>query len=281
MAEIKVHLNELVSSGEPPLGFSAADVISAAHRSRRRRRGGAAAIVGAVGAVAAVTAFVIPGGPAASPGGPAASPARTSTGALSLTALTKTAASRPADAHTVSGSARVNGLGAAQVIAATEKTVGAPLVSVQASILPPSGELDLGAAVGASGGPYVNVQVSPAHTLITATPTCAELSDLASGSGDGYYGPCSISRLPDGDLLISRSGHLVSNQDAMAQATLIRPDGSGIFAEDTNTAFVTPQQEDKLKAEGKGGTDILVVKAPPAGSAALVALVRTLAADQS
>jgi hypothetical protein len=269
MAEIKVHLNELISSDEPPLGFSAADVISAAYRSRRRRRGGAFAFVGAV---AAVTAFVILGGPAASPEG-------TSTGALSLTALAKTAASRPADAHTVPGSASVDGLGAAEVIAATEKTVGAPLVSVQASILPPSGELDLGAAVGTSGGPYVNVQVSPAHTLITATPTCAELSDLASGSGDGYHGPCSISRLPDGDLLIVRSGHLASNQDAMAQATLIRPDGSGIFAEDTNTAFVTPQQEAKLKAEGNTG--ILDVKAPPAGSAALVALVRTLAADQS
>ena len=272
MAEIKVHLNELVAGGEPPLGFSAADVISAAHRSRRRRRGGAVAIVGAVGAVAAVTAFLIPGGPAAHPAG-------TSTGPVSLTALTKTAASRPADAQAVSGSARVDGLDAAQVIAATEKAVGARLVSVQAGILPRSGELDLGAAVGASGGPYVNVQVSPAHSLITATPTCAELSDLASGSGDGYYGPCSIVRLPDGDLLIARSGHLVSSQDAMAQATLIRPDGSGIFAEDTNTAFVTPQQEAKLKAEGKTG--ILDVKAPPAGSAALVALVRALAADQS
>ena len=272
MAEIKVHLNELISSGEPPLGFSATDVISAAHRSQRRRRGGAAAVAGAVGAAAAVTAFVIPGGPAASPAG-------ASTGALSLTALAKTAASRPADAHAVPGSAGVNGLGTAQVIAATEKAVGAPLASVQASILPPSGELDLGAAVGTPGGPYVNVQVSPAHTLITTTPTCAELSDLASGSGDGYYGPCSITRLPDGDLLIARSGHLVSSQDAMAQATLIRPDGSGIFAEDTNTAFVTPQQEAKLKAEGKTG--ILDVKAPPADSAALVALVRALAAGQT
>lgn len=133
-------LNDLVASGEPPLGFWPADVISTAHRSRRRRRGGALAIVGAVGAVAAVTAFLILGGQAAHPAG-------TRTEAVSLTALTKTAASRPADARAVSGSARGDGLGAAQVIAATEAAVGARLVSVQAGILPGSGELDLGAAV--------------------------------------------------------------------------------------------------------------------------------------
>jgi hypothetical protein len=274
MAEIKVHLHDLASSDEPPLGFSATDVITAAHRARRRRRAGAAVAVGAAGAVAAVAALALPAGPA----GPAG-PASTRAEALSLTALAKTAASRPANAHTVPGSARVDGLSAAQVIAATEKTVGAQLASVQVGTLPPSGELDLGAAVGTAGGPYVNVQVSPAHTLITATPTCAELSDLASGSGDGFYGPCSIRRLPDGTLLIARSGHLVSGQDAMAEAELIRPDGSGIFAQDTNTAFVTAQEQAKLKAEGK--TAILDVQAPPADSAALVALVNTLASDES
>jgi hypothetical protein len=272
MAEIKVHLHDLASSDEPPLGFSATDVITAAHRARRRRRAGAAVAVGAVGAVAAVAALTLPVGPAASP-------ARTSAGALSLTALAKTAASRPANAHTVPGSARIDGLSAAQVIAATENAVGARLASVQVSTLPPSGELDLGAAVGTAGGPYVNVQVSPAHTLITARPTCAELSDLASGSGDGYYGPCSIRRLTDGTLLIARSGHMASRQDAMAEAELIRPDGSGIFAQDTNTALVTPQEQAKLKAEGQ--TAILDVKAPPADSAALAALVNTLASDES
>ena len=51
-----------------------------------------------------------------------------------------------------------------------------------------------------------------------------------------------------------------ADEEFMAQGTLIRPDGSGIFAEHTNTAFVTPQQEAKLKAEGK--TSILDVKAP-------------------
>jgi hypothetical protein len=272
MAEIKVHLHDLAASDEPPLGFSATDVITAAHRARRRRRAGAAVTVGAVGAVAAVAALTLPAGPAASPAGTRAE-------ALSLTALAKTAASRPANAQAVPGSVRVDGLSAAQVIAATEKTVGARLAAVQVGTLPPSGELDLGAAVGMVGGPYVNVQVSPANTLITATPTCAELSDLASGSGDGYYGPCSIRRLPDGTLLIARSGHAASSQDAMAEAELIRPDGSGIFAQDTNTAFVTAQEEGKLKAERKSPN--LDVKAPPAGSAALIALVNTLASDES
>ena len=280
MAEIKVHLHDLVASDEPPLGFSATDVITAAHRARRRRRAGAAVAVGAVGAVAAVAAFTLPVGPATGPAtSPATGPAGTSAGPLSLTALAKTAASRPANARTVPGSARVDGLSAAQVIAATEKTVGAPLASVQIGTLPPSGELDLGAAVGTAGGPYVNVQVSPAGTLITATPTCAELSDLASGSGDGYYGPCSIRRLPDGTLLIARSGHGASSQGAMAEAELIRPDGSGIFAQDTNTAFVTSQQEGKLKGERKSPN--VDVEAPPADSAALVALVNTLASDES
>ena len=272
MAEIKVHLHHLASSDEPALGFSATDVITAAHRARGRRRAGAAVAVGAVGAVAAVTALTLPVGPAARP-------ADTSAGPLSLTALAKTAASRPANAHPVPGSARVDGLSAAQVIAATEKTVGAQLASVEIGTLPPSGELDLGAAVGRAGGPYVNVQVSPADTLITTTPTCAELSDLASGSGDGFYGPCSIRRLPDGTLLIARSGHTASGQDAMAEAELIRPDGSGIFAQDTNTAFVTAQEEATLKAERKSPN--LDLKAPPADSAALVALVNTLASDES
>lgn len=272
MAEIKVHLHDLVSSDEPPLRFSAMGVITAAHRARRRRRARAAVAVGAVGAFAAVAALTLQVGPAVSPAG-------TSAGALSLTALAKTAASRPADARTMPGSARVDGLSAAQVIAATEKIVGAQLASVQVGTLPPSGELDLGAAVGRAGGPYVNVQVSPAHTLITAPPTCAELSDLASGTGDGYYGPCSIRRLPDGTLLIARSGHGASSQGAMAEAELIRPDGSGIFAQDTNTAFVTPQEEGKLKAEKKSPN--LDVQTPPADSAALVALVNTLASDES
>src|SRR5579863_3861646 len=105
MAEIKVHLHDLASGDEPPLGFSATDVITAAHRARRRRRAGAAVAVGAVGAVAAVAALTLPAGPAASP---AVSPAGTSAGPLSLTALAKTAASRPASAHTVPGSARVD-----------------------------------------------------------------------------------------------------------------------------------------------------------------------------
>jgi hypothetical protein len=66
---------------------------------------------------------------------------------------------------------------------------------------------------------------TPADTLSTATPTCKELSDLASGDGDGYYGPCSIQRLPTGVLLIARSGQLKSSPGVMAQAILIRPDG--------------------------------------------------------
>jgi hypothetical protein len=245
MADIKAHLHTLASDGEPPLGLT--------H-----------------GAVAAV----------AIPAGSAHSPAGTGAKAMALTALTKTAASTPADAHAAASSVRVNGLSVSQVVAAAERAVGARLVSVQVSTLSISGELDLAAAVATSGGPYVNVQVSPARTLSTATPTCAELSDLASGDGDGYYGPCSIQRLPGGTLLIGRSGHLTSSADSMAQAILIRPDGSGVFAENTNTADITPKEEVKLKTEG-GMSPPAVSKMPPADSAAMLRLVQALAADQS
>jgi hypothetical protein len=273
MADIKAHLHTLASDGEQPLGFTPGEVIAAAHRARRRKRAGAAAAAGAVAAAAVVAAVAIPAGSASKPAG-------TSAGAMSLTGLTKTAASTPAGARTASSFAKVDGVSISQVVAAAELAVGARLVSVQVSTLPPSEELDLGAAVATSGGPYVNVQVSPAHTLTTATPTCAELSDLASGDGDGYYGPCSIRRLPDGDLLIARSGHLTSSPDSMAQATLIRPDGSGIFAEDTNTAFTSPKEAVRLKTEGRT-LPPTVSKVPPADSAALVTLVQSLSSDQS
>jgi hypothetical protein len=273
MADIKAHLHTLASSGEQPMGFTPGEVIAAAHRARRRKRAGATAVAAGVAAVAAVAALSIPTGSAVSPAG-------TNAKAMSLTALTKTAASTPADARPASSSAKVDGVTVSQVVAAAERAVGARLVSVQVSTLPPSGELDLAAAVARSGGPYVNVQVSPAHTLITGTPTCAELSDLASGNGDGYYGPCSIQRLPNGELLIARSGHTTSSNGSMAEAILIRPDGSGVFAQDTNTANVTAEEEAKLKAEG-GKSPAMVAKAPPADSAALVTLVQTLASDQS
>lgn len=273
MADIKAHLHTLTSDNEPPMGFSATDVVAAAHRARQRKRVAVAAIVGATAAVAAVSALTIPGGRADSPGG-------TTTEALSLTALMQTAASHPANAHAASTSASVDGVNATKVVAAAEKAVGARLASVQVSTLPPSGELDLTAAIAPSGGLYINVQVSPAHTLSTGTPTCAALSNAASGEGDGYYGPCSIRRLPDGALLIARSGHLASSHDSMAQAILIRPDGSGIFAEDTNTTAPSPREEAKLKAEG-GKAPLAVRKAPPADSAALVNLVRTLSSEQS
>ena len=97
--------------------------------------------------------------------------------------------------------------------------------------------IDLGAGVAVTGHPYFNLQVTPADMLITKMPTCAELSDLSSGNGDGYYGPCHIRRLADGSILIVRSGRTTSGGFTMAQATLIRPDGSGIFAENTNQAW--------------------------------------------
>ena len=85
--------------------------------------------------------------------------------------------------------------------------------------------------------------------MITAMPSCAELSDLASGNGDGYYGPCTIQRLPGGSILIVRSGETKQGHFTMAQATLIRPDGSGVFAEDTNQALVGTRDVVKEKED--------------------------------
>ena len=59
------------------------------------------------------------------------------------------------------------------------------------------------------------------------------LSDLSSGSGDGFYGR-EHHAAPDGSTLVVRSGETETGGYTMAQALLIHPDGSGIFAENTN-----------------------------------------------
>jgi hypothetical protein len=113
MADIKAHLDILASNGEQPMGFTAGEVINAAHRARRRKRAGATAVAAGVAAVAAVAALAIPTGSAVRPAG-------TNAKATSLTALTHAAASTPADAQTASSSARVDGVTVSQVVAAAE-----------------------------------------------------------------------------------------------------------------------------------------------------------------
>ena len=64
----------------------------------------------------------------------------------------------------------------------------------------------------------------------------------------------------------------------MAQATLIRPDGSGIFAENTNQAWTAPARIAK-RGHGSGKKLPPVVRAqPPVGAGVLAQLVRSLAA---
>jgi hypothetical protein len=279
MADIKASMHAAVTEGEPPLGFTAPDIITAAHRARRRKRGIYAAVTaGAAAAVAAVTVLALPGGGAGTTAAPSAAPASTPTGSagtLSLTALTKAAASQQAGNGAAITTKKVEGVTATQVVALVEKAAHARLNGVDASILAPSGELDLAAAIAVAGQPYLNIQVVPAHNLITATPTCAALSDAAAGTGDGYHGPCSIRRLGDGTLLIVRSG-TASAGLTMAQATIVRPDGSGVFAEDTNAAQPTIKQYVKLKEQGKFPPATRAT--PPVGSAALTTLVQAIAA---
>ena len=67
----------------------------------------------------------------------------------------------------------------------------------------------------------------------------------------------------------------------MAQATLIRPDGSGVFAEDTNQAALSVKQEVGIKESERTGKPALppVVRTDPAvGTRALTNLVLAIAA---
>jgi hypothetical protein len=272
MPDITAELQSAIDD-EPPLSLRPADVIVAARRVKRRRRAClAGGVAGGVAAVAAGAVAMLPGAAPASHAGP-----------LSLAALTRTAAS---SSHlkavaTSSGHASADGITAGQVIALFQPRTGTSLASAQASVLAPSGDLDLSAALALPGQPSLNIQVTPAGTLETSMPTCAELSDLSSGSGDGYFGPCSINRLSDGSLLIERSGRTTTGGFTMAQATLIRPDGSGVFAEDTNQAALSVKQEVSIKESERTGKPALppVVRTDPAvGTRALTNLVLAIAA---
>jgi hypothetical protein len=290
MTDIRTVLEEAVS-GEPPIGFRPAEVLERGRRARRRRRGAAlAAMASGAGVTAAVVALTAG---SASPAGhaPGLAGGRAGHTKLSLAALETAAAARARARPSVSGltprTARitVDGIAAGRAAGLVQRATGVRLAQVQVSVLgsgrPGSQQdpfIDLGAGVAVPGHPYFNLQVSPAGTLITKMPTCAELSDLSSGNGDGYYGPCRIQRLAGGSLLIVRSGRTTSGGFTMAQATLIRPDGSGFFAEDTNQTWTVPARIAK-RGHASGKQLPPVVRAqPPVGAGVLDRLVRSLAA---
>jgi hypothetical protein len=291
MTDIKTVLEEAVSQ-EPPISFGPADVLERGRRARRRRRGTAlAALVTGAGVTAAVVGLTgVSGGTA---------PGRAGHPRLSLAALETAAAARASARSAVTGLTartariKVDGIAAGRLAGLVQRDAGVGLSQTNVSVLASGGAggarhpfIDLGAGLAVKGHPYVNVQVTPAGSLITKTPTCAELSDLSSGDGDGYYGPCHISRLASGSILIVRSGVTKSGGFTMAQATLIRPDGSGIFAEDTNQAWMSPGKTTTLRhklakagaKEGKPSLPPVVSAQPPVGSGVLSQLVRELAA---
>jgi hypothetical protein len=288
MTDIRTVLEEAVSE-EPPIGFRPADVLERGRRTRRRRRGAAlAALVTGAGVTAAVVGLTV-GGAGSAGRSPALAGGRPGHPKLSLAAL-ETAAARASARPAVSGltprTARVtvDGIAAGRLAGLVQRDAHVRLAQVQVSVLAsggPGGQkhpfIDLGAGVAVTGHPYVNVQVTPAGMLITKMPTCAELSDLSSGNGDGYYGPCHIRRLADGSILIARSGATASGGFTMAQATLIRPDGSGIFAEDTNQAWTVPARIAKRGPAGKKLPPVVRAQ-PPVGAGVLDQLVRSLAA---
>jgi hypothetical protein len=189
-----------------------------------------------------------------------------------LTALSRIADQQAAGVPGVPSTAPVDGVTAAEVFALFEKDTSMKVTAAQTNALGSPGDLDLAAGLAVPRHPYLNIQVTPKKTMSTAMPTCAELSDLASGSGDGYYGPCTINRLPDGSILVVRSGETRQGHFTMAQATLIRPDGSGVFAEDTN------QATEKTGAKGKLAVPPVVTVNPPVSANTLAAFVRDVAA---
>jgi hypothetical protein len=284
MPDITTQIKTAISE-EPPLGFGPGDVIATARGVRRRRRGAYAAVTaGVAAAVTAGTVLALPGGGVgggAGGGTPGGGTADGHAAEMSLTSLSRIAGKQPAAAPSTLPTTQVDGVTAAQVFALFEKDTSMKVTGAQATLgRPPAAELDLAAGLAVTGHPYLNIQVTPADTMITTMPSCAELSDLASGSGDGYYGPCSVQRLPDGSILIVRSGETTQGHFTMAQATLIRPDGSGVFAEDTNQANQSVSdvvKEKEAKAAGKPGLPPVVSAQPPVGANALAAFVRDLA----
>jgi hypothetical protein len=258
MSEMTTILNAALED-EPPLGFAPEDVVRRA-RSRRRKQRGLACAIGALGAagmtIAALTVATAPH--------QAHLPSVT---ALSVTDLAARAAAPPTETaptnvRQVSGA--VDGLSSQVLPTLIQQDTGVTLTNINVTVLPPAGALDFAAGIDVAGTPYLNVQIAPAYTLITETPTCAALSDAAGGTGDGYAGPCTIQRLADGTILVVRSGQTARGGYTMAQAVLIHPDGSGIFAEDTNQTVMSAQGISKLETTpGKGrGTTRLAIAAP-------------------
>lgn len=263
---------------EPPLGFEPGDVIAAARRVRRRRRGTYAAAT--AGVAAAVTAGAVLALPGSGGGTPTPGPLPGHATEMSLTSLSRIASKQPAAVPGGLPAARLEGVTAAEAYALFEKDTGMKVTAAQATLL--RGDLDLAAGLAVTGHPYLNIQVTVPGSMITTKPTCAELSDLASGSGDGYYGPCSIKDLAGGSFLIVRSGQTSQGHFTMAQATLIRPDGSGVFAEDTNQAAQTAGdvvKEKQAKAAGNPGLPPVVSAQPPVGADALATFVQDVAAQ--
>jgi hypothetical protein len=272
MTDITTQLCSAVSE-EPPLGFGADDVIAQAHRVRRRRHRNVSGILGASAAAAVTTGLMVSGGAA-----PASQPRHaTHAPALSLAAFGRTAAARPSSTPARAGHGpAVDGVGAGDLVRLVQRYTGVGLTGAMVSFLKPPGELDLGAGLAVDGHPYLNVQIAPPHTMDTAMPTCAGLSDLSTGNGDGYYGPCTIQRLSDGSILVVRSGQTHAGDNTMAQAVLIEPDGSGIFAEDTNQAAQTTAGP---AAKAKRGIGRAVRAEPVLDAPTLAKLVRSLASE--
>lgn len=234
MTEVTTLLRSALDD-EPPLGFTSTDILNKARAARRRRRGGLF-LVGMSGIAAAVVALMLVFTTAPQVHSTRSSPP------LSLAALEHTAASRPAQQPALVGSGiKVGVVSTSNLAALVEQDTGVTLTNVNVAALPPDGVINLSAGIEASGEPYLNAQVAPAHTMETVVPSCADLSDLNSGDGDGFYGPCSITKLSDGSSLVVRSGETKIGGYTMAQALLVHPDGSGIFAENTNQTAATPR----------------------------------------
>jgi hypothetical protein len=183
----------------------------------------------------------------------------------------------------------VGGITTASLPGLVQRSTGVSLDDTYVSGLSATNDLDLSAALDVDGQPYLNVQVMPADTADFASATCGDLNDLSSPDSDGYTGPCTAQTLSDGSVLVVRSGQTPTGGFTMAQASIVRPDGSAITAEDTNeAAMLTPSARQqfikkivKSKEDGTSYPRASIVSTQPSLDASvLTALVKDLAAAE-
>ncbi len=228
------------------------------HRQRRRRILMGGSIAGVGSGIAALALVLVATDPPSAPHRDAAAPA------LKPTAVESSAP--PADVRLTKDT----------LTELVEQLGDVRLAPANVDVLPPLGDIDLGAGIASAQGQYLNVQVTPAGTSSVRMPTCADFSG-SGRDGDGYTGPCSVTRRPDGGYLVVRSGRTTNDRYAKTEAGLVTGDGATIWAETTNQIAGTDLGAHKVGPDTKPPRiEPAVSDVPPLTSDQLRSLVLAL-----